>query len=80
MAILMKIECETPEQEVQEFNAMFTPKTIYDDVAALIEEVASLTNLVDSLSGEVEAIDRDTLRKYSRDITDQNLDDLIEND
>jgi len=74
--ISINITGDTPEQEAQEFNALFTPKSIYDDVAALIEEVASLTNLVDSLSGEVEAIDRDTLRKYSRDINDQNLDDL----
>ena len=74
--ISINITGDTPEQEAQEFSAMFTPKNIYDDVAALIEEVASLTNLVDSLSGEVEAIDRDTMRKYSRDINDQNLDDL----
>lgn len=74
--ISINITGDTPEQEAQEFSAMFTPKNIYDDVAALIEEVASLTNLVDSLSGEVEAIDLNTLTKYSRDINDQNLDDL----
>lgn len=74
--ISINITGDTPEQEAQEFSALFTPKNIYDDVAALIEEVASLTNLVDSLSGEVEAIDLNTLRKYSRDINDANLDDL----
>lgn len=75
--IQIQIVGDTPEQEAQEFAQMFSARNIYDDVAALIEEVAGLTNLVDSLSGEVETLDRDALRKSSCDITDQNLDDLI---
>ncbi len=81
--ISINITCDTPEQETKEFIELFTLKNIYDDVAALIEEVASLTNLTDSLSGGLEALDRvvggigqTALRKYSRDINDQNLDDL----
>lgn len=74
--IQIQIMGDTPEQEVQEFGSLFSPKNIYDDVAALIEEVAGLTNLVDSLSGEVENLDRDALRKSSRDINDANLNDL----
>ena len=72
----IRISGDSPEQEVQEFNALLNPKNIYDDVAALIEEVASLTNLTDSLSGEIETLDETSLRTYSRDINDQNLDDL----
>lgn len=74
--ISINITSETPEQEAQEFNALFTPKNIYDDVAALIEEVGGLTNLVDTLDGVVAGIDQTALRNYSRDINDQNLDDL----
>lgn len=73
----LRITGDTPEQEVQEFSELFTPKNIYDDVASLIEEVAGLTNLVDSLSGELETLDRAALRNYSRDISGENLDGLI---
>jgi hypothetical protein len=76
MAILMKIECDTLEHEVQEFNAMFTPKNIYDDVAALIEEVGTLNTIVGDLDYKVNNIELKALMKYSRDITDDNLDDL----
>lgn len=74
--ISIHITCDTPEQEAKEFIEMFSAKNIYDDVAALIEEVASLTNLTDSISGQLGEIDLTALRNYSRDITDANLDAL----
>lgn len=72
----IRISGDTPEQEVQEFSSLFTPKNIYDDVASLIEDFASLSTIVGNLDAKVNAIDLDALRKYSRDINDQNLDDL----
>jgi len=74
--ITIQIHGDTPKQEVQEFSELFTPKNIYDDVAALIEEVATLNTIVGDLDLKVNSIDRLLLGKYSRDITDQNLDDL----
>jgi len=51
MAILMKIECETPEQEVQEFADLFSTRNIYDDVAEMQGTVEALKNLFYSDSG-----------------------------
>ena len=76
MAILMKIEGATPEQEVQEFAEMFSARNIYDDVAELQGTVEALSTIVGDLDLKVNSIDRLLLSRYSRDINDQNLDDL----
>lgn len=72
----IRISCSTSEQEVHEFNELFSARNIYDDVEALQETVETLSTTVGNLDLKVNNIDMDSLRKYSRDITDQNLDDL----
>jgi hypothetical protein len=74
--ITIQIMGDTPEQEVQEFSEMFSARNIYDDVAALIEEVGTLNTIVGDLDLKVNSVTLDALLKYSIDITDDNLDNL----